>query len=565
MAEEKKSGCIFPRLQLAYLFQFAIWGSWNIALGGYLAGKLQEVSVGGLQLGTGWIYNAYPIGVILAALFIGPIADRYLAAQKMLGLLQLINGAALVACGFVCKSAVAADGVIPFWPLMILMLVSGICFLPSIPLINAVVFKHIPDNSKTPSVFIFGTLGWIIVNLVIELFCGGATTPNFFFVGGGIALFYGLYAFSLPDTPPKGAPAPGEKSDALGLGALAMFKDAKFTIFILCAFLVSIFGSNFYFPALAPYLTEHGYPAPVALGTINQFSELVFMALLAVCVARIGLKWVLVLGMAAWGIRYIIFTQEGFSFAMIAILLHGMAYAFLYTASYMFGDKVAPDNLKASVQSLLAFLLLGVGQLLSGVCYDNLINQAKPDAVPLLAADGAAVMDADGKEVNVPQFASWSESSNLKYLELAKSLKYVLGDKRAFDAIDLGDYAKEDGTISADDLKMAKLEGNIKATDDEKAAVGDGEILMGSYPNIAPVKTEDIVNQIKSVEVKAGKDSSLTRDDWLKVQRHDWTKFFTFPAYFVIFWVVVFILFGREPTPVVLDKKEESNAEKSAA
>ena len=79
MSEEKKLSCLFPRLQLAYLLQFAIWGSWNIALGGYLAGKLQEVSSGGMQLGTGWIYNAYPIGVILAALFIGPIADRYLS------------------------------------------------------------------------------------------------------------------------------------------------------------------------------------------------------------------------------------------------------------------------------------------------------------------------------------------------------------------------------------------------------------------------------------------------------------------------------------------------------
>ena len=132
-----------------------------------------------------------------------------------------------------------------------------------------------------------------------------------------------------------------------GLGALKMFGDPKFTIFVLCAFAVSIFGSNFYFPALVPYLSQNGLPSPVALGTLNQFSELFFMALLAVLVSRIGLKWVLVLGMSAWAARYIIFSQDGQQFAYAGLLLHGMAYAYLYTAAYMFGDNVAPDNLKA--------------------------------------------------------------------------------------------------------------------------------------------------------------------------------------------------------------------------
>ena len=534
-AEVKKPGCIYPRLQLAYLFQFAIWGSWNIALGAYLAGKLQEgVQLCGFQMGTGTIYCAYPIGVILAALFIGPLADRYFAAQKVLGFLQIVNGLALVACGKICQTAVAAGNAIPFWPLMILMLVSGMCYLPSIPLINAVVFKHIPNKDKAPNVFIFGTLGWIIVNLVIECFCGGAATPNFFFVGGGIALFYGLYSYTLPNTPPKGKPAEGEKSDALGLGAFAMFKDWKFTCFLLCAFLVSVFGSNFYFPALGPYLVDHGYPAPVALGTFNQFSELIFMALLAVAVARIGLKWVLALGMAAWAVRYLLFTQEGFSIAMVAILLHGMAYAFLYTASYMFGDKVAPDHLKASVQALLAFLLLGVGQLLSGVIYDVQMNKSMPQPIE-----------------GVEQLAEWNaQDSGLKYLELAKSLKYAMGEKNAFDTVSLGNYADENGVLTAEGLskeKIADLYPNDEKFQEAYGALKDGEILLGSYPEFKAEPVENVKAQIAAVENAVGENGKLVRDDWLKVQRHDWKKFFTMPAYFVIFWTVFFIIFGREP------------------
>ena len=534
-AEIKKPGCIYPRLQLAYLFQFAIWGSWNIALGAYLAGKLQEgVQLCGFQMGTGTIYCAYPIGVILAALFIGPLADRFFSAQKVLGFLQIVNGLALVACGKICQSAVAAGNAIPFWPLMILMLVSGMCYLPSIPLINAVVFKHIPNKDKAPNVFIFGTLGWIIVNLVIECFCGGAATPNFFFVGGGIALFYGFYAYTLPNTPPKGKPAEGEKSDALGLGAFAMFKDWKFTCFLICAFLVSIFGSNFYFPALGPYLVDHGYPAPVALGTFNQFSELIFMALLAVAVARIGLKWVLALGMAAWAVRYLLFTQEGFSIAMVAILLHGMAYAFLYTASYMFGDKVAPDHLKASVQALLAFLLLGVGQLLSGVIYDVQMNKSMPQPIE-----------------GVEQLAEWNaQDSGLKYLELAKSLKYAMGEKNAFDTVSLGNYADENGVLTAEGLskeKIADLYPNDEKFQEAYGSLQDGQILLGSYPDFKAEPIENVKAQIAAVENAVGENGKLVRDDWLKVQRHDWKKFFTMPAYFVIFWTVFFIIFGREP------------------
>lgn len=528
---EKSIRCVYPRLQLAYLLQFAIWGSWSIALGGYMIGKMTGPHIG-------YLFMAVPIGAIVAPMFIGPIADRYFSAQKMLGVLHLISGAALVACGVISSQAEAAAQTagaaveVPFWPIMILMLLSGLCYMPSIPLINAVVFKHIPDNSKTPNVFIFGTVGWILVCLIIEVFAGGASTPNFFYIGGGCGLFLGLYAFTLPSTPPKGAPQPGEKKDILGLGALAMFKDSKFTIFVLCAFMVSIFGSNYYFPALVSYLTENGYPAAVALGTLNQFSELFFMALLAFCVSRFGLKWVLVLGMSAWALRYIIFTFHGFQFALIGLLLHGMAYAYLYTAAYMFGDKVAPDHLKASVQSLLAFLLLGIGQVLSGYLFGYQIEQAKPQMTKIAAVEAAAESEATG---GIPMPA-WNdpaaENSSFRYLDLAKTVKYFMGNKDVFASGEhLGKYQKEDGTLDLDKLPE-------KVGDATKAQIAAG------------------IDQVKA----AAGTETVTRNEWLSVQRHDWKKFFTYPAYFCIFWVVIFVLFGREPQKVEVDQKKEESA-----
>lgn len=510
---ENKVRYVYPRLQLAYFLQFAIWGSWALALGGYLNGKMSGPHIGAL-------YMAIPWGAIIAPMIIGPIADRYFSAQKMLGALHVISGAALLACGVICARAEsqAAGGavVVPFGALMALMLLSGLCFMPSIPLINTVVFKHIPDSASAPKVFIFGTAGWIVVNLVVEVFTGGASSPYFFFVGGGCGLFLGLYSFTLPDTPPKGAPAEGAKRDTFGLGALTMFKSPTFTIFVLCAFLVSIFGSNYFFPSVVAYLSEFGYPAPVALTTLNQFSELFFMGILAFCVARIGLKWVLVIGMSAWAVRYFIFTLPGFQFALIGLLCHGMAYAFLYAASYMFGDRMAPAHLKASVQSLLAFLLLGIGQVLSGYLFGYQIERSAPELTRTVAAlPGQTPQSLPAW--NVPEM----ETSAWRYLDLAKSVKYLLGDKNVFKFGEhLGMYTKPDGSIDLDKIPDAWKSGGISYTKDE----------------------------LKATFAKIG--NSVTREDYLKAQRHNWKRFFIPPAIFCLFWVFVFIALGKQPSEV---------------
>ncbi len=511
---ENKVSFVYPRLQLAYLLQFAIWGSWAVALGGYLNGKMSGQHIG-------YLFMAIPLGAIIAPMFIGPIADRYFSAQKMLGVLHVIGGAALVACGMVCVQAEtrAAGGsvVVPFGALMLLLLISGICFMPSIALINTVVFKHIPDPASAPKVFIFGTVGWILVNLIVEILAGGAAAPNFFFIGGGCGILLGLYSFTLPDTPPKGAPAPGAKKDIFGLGALAMFKSRSFTIFLLCAFMVSIFGSSYFFPAVVPYLSEYGYPAPVALTTLNQFSELFFMAILAFCVARFGLKWVLVLGMTAWALRYFIFPLSGFQFALIGLLLHGMAYAFLYTAAYMFGDRVAPAHLKASVQSLIAFLILGIGQVVSSYIFGFQFERNAPALTKtVVVQEGQPAKPLPAW--NVPEM----EKSGWRYLDLAKTVKYIGGAREVFNFGEhLGKYTKEDGAIDFDKLPDPWQAGGAAYTKEELKATFD----------------------------KIGEP--VTREKYLQVQRHNWKGFFVPAAIIVVFWLLVFVFTGKEPEKAV--------------
>ncbi|MDO5309119.1 MAG: MFS transporter, partial [Planctomycetia bacterium] len=380
MANSKGGLGMYMRLQIAYALEFAIWGCWSYMLGGW--GEANHVN-------PGWLYSAFAFGALFAPVF-GPIADSKYSAQKVFAFMQFLCGVALLACSFLAKSAAsaAAEKIAtnpdyvgsPGVPWLIAMFFAGLMFMPSIPLLNAIVFKHIPNDKKAPFVFIFGTLGWIAINLILGIKAlNGLET--FFLIDGAIAIVLAIYALTLPDTPPAGS----VNKDPFGLKAVSFLlsKRASF-VFLLCATMVGIFGSNYYFPLVDPC-----FPGK---GVFNQYSEIIFMAALAFAVAKIGLRWVLTLGMLTWGIRYYFFSTGNDSLALAGILLHGIAYAFLYTAAYMYGDKIAPKEMKASVQALIAFLLLGVAQVLSGIA----VSEAK-DRYKVGAVDDAPAVESTEK------------------------------------------------------------------------------------------------------------------------------------------------------------------------
>ena len=543
MTETKQTALAYPRLCLAYFCQFAIWGAWAGALGEYAASALK---FGGGEIGS--LYNAIPFGAIIAPLFIGPIADRYFSAQKVMSVLHLVGGLALLACGWLCVS-----GQQSFALLMGLMLLSGICFMPTLALINSVVFKHLPNASMAPLVFVFGTLGWIAVNLFIAAFCDGAKTPYFFLVAGGVGLFLALYAWTLPDTPPKGAPAPGENSG--GPGVLTLFRDFSFVIFVLCAFAASIPACNYFFPAIVPFLTHRGYPSPVALNTLNQFSEIFFMLALPFCIPRFGLKNVLLIGMGAWAVRYFCFAQPGFSMALIGLMLHGFCYSFLYVASYMYAEKVAPAHLKSSAQSMMVFLLLGVGQVLGGFGYGYMSEVYSPKWI-ITAVDKSQLEPTDGKIPNVEFRAkvpipAWedAEDSLFQYLDLAKQVNKLRGkEEEESTNLDLGKL------LDGKPLTPQSIDAM-----DESLLVQNGvtisRLILDEGIRVQLVDDNIVANvrytkeNLKTLAAKIAEkdDFSLTREDWLAAQARDWKNIFQIPAIFIAVCFVVFLVLGRDP------------------
>lgn len=527
----------YPRLCLAYFLQFAIWGSWAGALGGY-AGRILELP--GWQIG--WLYAAIPLGAVISPMFIGPIADRYFSAQKVVALLHFIGGLALVAAGYVCANEELAESLIEknqiFPVLMTLILLSGICFMPTIALVNSIVFKHSPEGSA-PYVFVFGTIGWIVINLFIAAFLDGANKPYFFMAGGVCGILLAFYSLTLPDTPPKGAPAPGEKADALGLGALKLFKDPGFAFFALCAFLASIPACNFFFAFQETYLFQHGYPSPLALTTLNQFSELFFMSMLPLAIGLIGLKWVLVLGIGAWALRYFIFAVPTFECAIIGLLLHGFCYSFLYVAAYMYADKKAPAELKASVQSLMAFLLLGVGQVLGSQLYGYMRDL--PDN-----AQKMTKMTVGEQEVALPHWDDITMTDSAwRYLDLGKTVTDLMKKK---------DVAEKE-QIASDLGSLLDTNKDNKITSSELAAAAETLSIGGT--NYGKADLEKAFGQV--YEIVNGKqpegEFEIARKDYLGVQSYNWKGILTGPAIYISIFFVLFLIFGKNPEKGTKDKE----------
>lgn len=473
---------MYGRLQVAYLMQFAIWGSWNIALGALAAAK---------GFNPGALYSFFALGALFAPV-IGPIADSKFAAQKVLAFMHFLGGAALLACGVVSNAET-----VNMTAFIALMFVAGFAYMPSIPLINAVVFKHIPNKDKASFVFIFGTLGWILINLVVK-------PTTCFYLGGLVSLVFAVYALTLPNTPPAGT----KNNDPFGLKALALFKRKDFAAFMICAFMVSIFGSNFYFPMFGSYVNDVLNVSPeraATFGTLNQVSELLFMAALAFAVGRIGLKGVLLAGLAAWTIRYALFSTGAMPLAVVAILLHGLAYAFLYTASYMFGDRVAPAEMKASVQSLIAFLLLGVGQFISGFALDTL----KDKYTVADAAQPAAVQEEATTEEAAPaeEAAAPTEAVSFALTSVAFAQ----------------DASIDEAAAPAEEAPVA-----------DAAAPAEAAPVAEVAADAAPAE------EAATVEAAPAEEAA-------PAAKTDWKKLLYIPTVFCLFWTIVFAVLGKEP------------------
>jgi nucleoside transporter len=350
---------------MVFLHYF-VWSCWYNTLSVYL-GTLKFT---GTQIGLA--YGTTAIGALVSPFLIGVIADRYVSAQRLLGVLHLL-GAGLL--WWISQQTTFSV----FYPSLI---VYTLTYMAGHGLINTITLTHAPNPAKWfPIVMAAASAGWIAAANVVN-FAKLTDNNGMFTLACGVAVAIALYSFTLPNTPPKGDAGPVSAGKLLGLDALRLFKDRSFAIFMVCSFLICI-PLSFYFTWTGAFLSEMNVADYASKMTLGQLSEVGFLLLLPILLPILGAKRIMILGMAAWAARFALFAyfheQPTATWMVLGgILLHGMCYDFIFVMGRMYVDKAAGDSLRASAQGLHAVFTLGagmfVGSWLSGVVAQNYTN-----------------------------------------------------------------------------------------------------------------------------------------------------------------------------------------------
>jgi nucleoside transporter len=315
-------------------------------------------------------FSTQSIGAIIAPFVIGLIADKYFNAEKILGILHLLGGV-LMYMMFV------SDSFIAFYPFVLAYM---ILYMPTLALVNSVSFNQMKDPGKEFSTIrVWGTIGWIASGLMISFFfmwdspeaIDNGMLRYTFLMSAVSSVVLGLFAFTLPKTPPAGQKSnDGETqtvSEILGLDALKLLKDKDFAIFFMSSILICI-PLAFYFQNANPFLSEVGMSNPTGKMTIGQVSEVLFLLLMPFFFKKFGLKTTLVVGMLAWVVRYVLFAfgdaGEGAYLLLIGIALHGICYDFFFVSGQIYTDSKAGPKYKSSAQGLITLATYGIGMLI---------------------------------------------------------------------------------------------------------------------------------------------------------------------------------------------------------
>jgi nucleoside transporter len=359
MASTAGGGAIRTRLSALMFIQYFVYGSWLVTMGTLMG---QTLKFSGTEVG--WVYAAPAIAAIISPFFVGMIADRFFATQKVLAVLSIVGAALLFWTSLQTTFSTFFGG----------MLAYTLCYMPTLALANSLSFHHIPDPAKDfPRIRVLGTIGFIAVGQIIgRLHMDASNVP--LKIGAAALVVLGVFALTLPHTPPPAAGKPFSVRDVLGLDALALMKDRSFFVFVLGSFLLCI-PLQFYYAFTNLFLNETGMAEPATKMTMGQMSEIGFMILMPWFLVRLGVKRMLLIGMATWTLRYMLFAYGNADAAIwmlyLGIVVHGICYDFFFVTGQIYVDQRADIRIRSAAQGFIALVTLGLGQLigswLSGV------------------------------------------------------------------------------------------------------------------------------------------------------------------------------------------------------
>lgn len=339
------------KLSALMFLQYFVWGAWSVTAGTWLG---ETLGFSGEQIGLA--YGTTALAAMISPFFVGMFADRFFATEKLLAALHVVGAIVLF----------AASRQTTFGAFYGVLLAYALCFMPTLALSNSISFRQMSNPSaEFPAVRVLGTIGWIVAGLLVgSLGLEATETPMQIAAGGSLLL--GVFCLVLPHTPPHRS-AQASARDVLGLDALKLLGERSFAIFVIGSFLVCI-PLQFYYAFTNPFLNEVGVVNAAGKMTLGQMSEIGFMLVMPWFFRRLGVKYMLLVGMAAWAARYALFAGGNGSDRMwmlyIGILLHGICYDFFFVTGQIYVDRKAPADLRAAAQGLIAFVTLGVGMFI---------------------------------------------------------------------------------------------------------------------------------------------------------------------------------------------------------
>src|SRR3954452_22174638 len=399
------------RLSVMMFLQYFVWGAWFVTLSTYLSSA--QNSDGTRIFSDNFIGAAFgtaAIAAMIAPFFVGMIADRYFSTERLLFVLHLAGGAILYWLSGVVSPQILYVGMIAYF----------LTYMPTLALTNSISFHHLDDPARQfPGIRVAGTIGWIVAGFIVgSLFIVGTSlfhaqqlgfhlehpfglglTLNFgqdlpskfkieatsipMQIAAVAQCILGVFCLALPHTPPSRRESQSV-GDVIGLDALALMKQWPFFVFVVGSFLICI-PLQFYYTFTNQFLNELNVVNAAAKQSYGQVSEIVFMLLMPLFFARLGVKWMMLSGMAAWAIRYVLFaygdTGPGMWMLYVGLILHGICYDFFFVTGQIYVDNKAPGHVRAAAQGFIAFITLGLGLFAGSIVSGQVVQHyATPNA-----------------------------------------------------------------------------------------------------------------------------------------------------------------------------------------
>ena len=376
------------RLIAMNIIQWAVWGAYLTSMGSYLANV-------GLATRIGIFYAMQGIVSIFMPTLMGIVADKFIPAQKLLGICHGIAGAAMVSAGFY---GMTAGTEVSFGILFSLYALSVAFYMPTIALSNAVAFNILEQNGYDtvkdfPPIRVFGTVGFICAMLFVNFMTNGAGVQyqhsyNQFFVSGILGLAMLVYCFTLPNCPCRQSTGENQTlAQRFGLDAFSLFKDKQMAIFFIFSMLLGValqitngFANPFisHFTEVPEYAHTWGARNANALISISQISETLGILLIPIAMRLFGIKRVMLIAMFAWVLRFGLFCAgnpgTGVWMLILSMIVYGVAFDFFNISGALYTNMRTSEKLQNSAQGLFMLMTNGIGATIGTLSAQAIVN-----------------------------------------------------------------------------------------------------------------------------------------------------------------------------------------------